>query len=370
MPKVSVVAPVYNCESYLREFVDSVLNQRFRDFELILVDDGSADLSGKIIDEYAARDDRIVVVRQENGGQSAARNAGLDVASGELAYIADSDDVLDPALLETVIPRFDAGYELITFGFKTFPNEDFLDYQHKETPREEREFVLNSDEERYAFLTGPFRLRAIRWEPWNRVFRRDVIERWRVRFPSNRVAYPEDMFFNYCYIAHISKILSIPDVLHSYRRRAGSVSKKRGETLMIRSSHILVEELRRHYESSEDCRYLSDRFPNFYYLLHKGALRRLRRYQWKNGLTFDQAVEILKEEIDDYPDFLQKMTEAFHLPTVKESYRKDRDPLLQFADRLYARELLDAPDSSSAKATRRILLGLLRVVSQLGHGAL
>ncbi len=136
MPKVSVVAPVYNCESYLREFDDSVLNQRFRDFELILVDDGSADLSGKIIDEYAARDDRIVVVRQENGGQSAARNAGLDVASGELAYIADSDDVLDPALLETVIPRFVAGSELITFGFKTFPNEDLLDFQHKETPRE------------------------------------------------------------------------------------------------------------------------------------------------------------------------------------------------------------------------------------------
>ena len=343
MPKVSVVAPVYNGENYLREFVDSVLNQRFRDFELILVDDGSADRSGKIIDEYAARDNRIVVVRQEeNGGQSAARNAGLDVASGELAYIVDSDDILGPALLETVVPRFDDGYELVTFGFKTFPDGDFLDFQHKEAPREEREIVLNSDEERYAFLTGPFRLRAIRWEPWNRIFRRDVIERWRVRFPANRVAYPEDMFFNYCYIAHISKILSIPNVLHSYRRRAGSVSKKRGETLMIRSSHVLVEELRRHYESSEDCRYLFDRFPNFYYLLHKGALRRLRRYQWKNGLTLEQAVEILKEEIDDYPDFIQKMTEAFYLPAVVESYEKDYDPLLQSTDRRYAQELLNA----------------------------
>ena len=269
MPKVGVVAPVYNCESYLREFIDSVLNQSFKDFELILVDDGCTDGGGKTIDEYAARDARVVAIHQKNGGQSAARNAGLDVASGELAYIADSDDILAPSLLETVVPRFDEGYELVTFGFKTIPNEEFLDLQHREAPREEREFILNSDEERYAFLTGPFRLRAICWEPWNRVFRRDVVERWRVRFSSNRVTCPEDMFFNYCYIAHISKILSIPDVLHSYRRRVGSVSKKRGETLMIRSSHVLVEELRRHYESSEDCRYLFDRFPNFYYLLHK-----------------------------------------------------------------------------------------------------
>ena len=91
MPKVGVVAPVYNCESYLREFIDSVLNQSFRDFELILVDDGCTDGGGKTIDEYAARDARVVAIHQKNGGQSAARNAGLDVASGELAYIADSE---------------------------------------------------------------------------------------------------------------------------------------------------------------------------------------------------------------------------------------------------------------------------------------
>lgn len=81
MPKIGVVAPVYNCESYLREFIDSVLNQNFKDFELILVDDGCTDGGGKTIDEYAARDARVVAIHQKNGEQSAARNAGLDVAT-------------------------------------------------------------------------------------------------------------------------------------------------------------------------------------------------------------------------------------------------------------------------------------------------
>ena len=364
MPKVSVIAPVYNSAAYLREMIESVLNQTFQDFELILVNDGSSDGSGEIVDEYAARDARIVAIHQENGGQSAARNAGLDVASGDYVYIADSDDVLEPTLLAKTTPILDEGYELAVFGFKTFPKEDFLDAAHKETPKTEREIVLTTEEERFAFLTGSFRRRAIRWEPWNRVFRRDVIERWRVRFPANRVTYPEDMYFNYCYIAHISKILAIPDALYSYRKGlVNSVSESRVRTLMIRSSHFLVEELRRYYETCEDCRYLSERFAAFYFLLHKAALRRLRRYQWKHGLTLEQAVEILKEEIDDYPDFIRKMADAFELPVVKESYGKDRDLLLQFADRLYAAELLDARGSVLAKTWRRIMLKILRRVA-------
>ena len=363
MPKVSVISPVYNSAAYLPEMIESVLNQTFQDFELILVDDGSADESGRILDEYAARDRRIVAIHRENGGQSSARNAGLEVATGAYAYLPDSDDVLEPNLLETVVPRLDDGYELVAFGFKTFPDESFLDFQHREAPREEKEFILNSDVERFEFLLTTFRRRTIRWEPWNRVFRRDIIENRRVRFPENRETYPEDMFFNYCYIAHISKILSLPDVLYSYRRGLdNSVSANRSRTLMIRSSHLLAEELRRHFESSPDCRYLSERFSSFYYLLHKGALRRLRRSQWKQNLTLEQAVELLKGEIDDYPDFIREMSDAFELPLVKESYKKDRDPLLQFVDRLYAAALLDAPCSSLIKTLRKLTLKALRRV--------
>ncbi len=91
----SVIVPVYNVEKYLDECVMSILNQSFSDFELILVDDGSKDSSGKICDDYAEKDARVKVIHKENGGQSTARNKGVDVACGEYAIFLDSDDFID-----------------------------------------------------------------------------------------------------------------------------------------------------------------------------------------------------------------------------------------------------------------------------------
>ena len=121
MPKVSVIVPVYQCEDYLCACIDSVLAQRFRDFELILVDDGSPDGCGKIIDGYAGRDSRIVAVHQKNGGPSSARNTGLSRAKGEYVYFLDSDDMMDPELLETAVPCMDSGWDMTVFGFRTEP---------------------------------------------------------------------------------------------------------------------------------------------------------------------------------------------------------------------------------------------------------
>lgn len=90
----SVIVPIYNSEKYLNECVESVLNQSFGDFELILVDDGSKDSSGKICDEYAEKDSRVKVIHKENGGQSTARNRGVEFATGEYAVFLDSDDFI------------------------------------------------------------------------------------------------------------------------------------------------------------------------------------------------------------------------------------------------------------------------------------
>ena len=98
-PAISVIVPVYNVELYLHECIDSILSQTFTDFELILVDDGSPDNCGAICDEYAAKDSRIVVIHQENGGLSAARNAGMDIAQGEYIAFVDSDDYIAPEFL-------------------------------------------------------------------------------------------------------------------------------------------------------------------------------------------------------------------------------------------------------------------------------
>ena len=100
VPKVSVIVPVYNSEKYLPETIDSILNQKFADFELILIDDGSKDSSGVICDSYAAKDSRVRVIHKENGGICSARNAGLKIARGEYLAFCDNDDKYLPNLLE------------------------------------------------------------------------------------------------------------------------------------------------------------------------------------------------------------------------------------------------------------------------------
>ena len=91
---LSVIIPVYNVEKYLHQCIDSVLRQTYNDYEVILVDDGTPDNSGKICDEYAKKDIRITVIHKTNGGISSARNAGLDIATGDYIMFVDSDDYL------------------------------------------------------------------------------------------------------------------------------------------------------------------------------------------------------------------------------------------------------------------------------------
>ena len=113
---VSVIVPVYNVEKYLCQCLDSVLNQTYTDFEMILIDDGSTDASGKICDDYAQKDSRITVIHKENGGQSIARNMGIDAARGEYIYFLDSDDYIrEDALEKLVFTANETGADIVFF---------------------------------------------------------------------------------------------------------------------------------------------------------------------------------------------------------------------------------------------------------------
>lgn len=107
MPRLSVIVPVYKVEKYIYKCVDSILNQTFTDFELILVDDGSPDKCGEICDEYAKKDARVRVIHKENGGQSSARNRGLDIAKGEIIGFVDSDDDIEVNMYKNLIDFMD-----------------------------------------------------------------------------------------------------------------------------------------------------------------------------------------------------------------------------------------------------------------------
>lgn len=97
---ISVIVPVYNVEKYIRECLDSIVNQTYKNLQIILVDDGSTDNSGKICDEFAKKDSRITVVHQENQGAGVAKNTGLELIEGEYFSIIDSDDYIDLSMYE------------------------------------------------------------------------------------------------------------------------------------------------------------------------------------------------------------------------------------------------------------------------------
>lgn len=135
-PKLSIIIPVYNVENYLRECLDSILNQSFQDFELILVDDGSTDSSSVICDEYARQDSRITVFHQENKGLAAARNVGLDYIKERDGYVmfVDSDDSLAPGTLEKNMALIEklGDRAMLFFPYEEFGQGETRKYQPAE----------------------------------------------------------------------------------------------------------------------------------------------------------------------------------------------------------------------------------------------
>lgn len=123
--KFSVILPVYKVEKYLHECVDSVLNQSYNDFEVILVDDGSPDACPQICDEYAAKDNRIHVIHQKNAGIACARNAGIAAAKGDYVICIDSDDYLiDNNVLSSIAEKTENNSDVVMFGYKKFFESD------------------------------------------------------------------------------------------------------------------------------------------------------------------------------------------------------------------------------------------------------
>lgn len=123
---ISVIVPVYNTEQYLPRCIESILSQSFTDFELLLIDDGSTDGSGKICDAYAEKDNRIRVFHKENGGVSSARNMGLDEAKGEWVYFVDSDDELLHDGLQVLFDNTNKEVDVVLAGFEEVSEEGVI----------------------------------------------------------------------------------------------------------------------------------------------------------------------------------------------------------------------------------------------------
>lgn len=208
MPVISVIVPVYRVEKYIRRCVDSILAQSFRDYELILVDDGSPDYSGVICNEYATRDPRIRVIHKENGGLSSARNAGIDAASGEYLFFMDSDDVIHPDTLGILYECIDkTGAEISVGEFTRFSKEDSITF----LPWDEKYTVLTNLEALNAFFDGRESLHSL-VSACCKLIHRIMFDG--IRFPVGRLF--EDEFTTYKLYYHATKIVFCGATLYYY----------------------------------------------------------------------------------------------------------------------------------------------------------
>ncbi len=243
---ISVVVPVYKAEPYLYDCIRSILRQSYRDYELILVDDGSPDRSGEICDSFAEQDRRVTVIHQENGGVSRARNAGIEAARGEWICFIDADDL--------VLKHFLAAFESDNQGGVDLVIQGMLDLDAKRI-KVSRSFSDSPPLSGRGFLTHEILNFC---GPMCKLFRTSIIKNHDIRFPVG-LPYGEDSIFYYVYLNMCSGIRTCSARKYIYRRdNANSASHKVHDPSLIMD---YLEESLRHLHSLYESRGLVSPYP-------------------------------------------------------------------------------------------------------------
>lgn len=202
--KLSVIIPIFNVEKYLPKCLESVINQTFKNMEIILIDDGATDDSGKICDQYGKCDKRIKVIHKKNEGTSCARNVGIDIATGKYISFLDSDDWIEPEMYETLIRLLEENnIEMACCGFKRI-------YENRSIVYGNTGIIKFYDIE--TAINSLIKEEGIRFELWNKVFYRDIIGD--IRFKNNQVF--EEVYFDRKILMRIKNVVYIDKPMHNY----------------------------------------------------------------------------------------------------------------------------------------------------------
>lgn len=285
MIRLSVIVPVYNVALYLRDCVDSLLAQRFVDFEILLVDDGSTDGSGSICDDLAVKDPRVVVLHQENGGVCSARNRGIDNARGEFIVFVDADDLVTEEYLEHLM---ESDADMVITGLQMFGAK-----HSKVMPASRDDFGIKDLGIRWNkppvinFLLYCF--------PFAKRYRLRLIREWGIRFDES-LFFSEDLHFNLRYYCYADSFAEMPNAEYWYR----TMDITREEKFKMGAADLIY-----HHDSLEGC------FNRLYERIGTGALslvrdnlnlrliRKLYSYLMQEGITqtvFVQNVKLFRNK--------------------------------------------------------------------------
>lgn len=216
---ISIIIPIYNAERFLTQCLDSVLAQTMRDWELLAVNDGSADRSLAILEDYATRDPRVHIINKQNAGVSAARNTGLAAAKGDYVYFADADDELLPTALELLVKTMEKEEAtLVRADFEAIGGEGQKLFENKKQVLRRRHALQVMD-------GGAFARKVVmgEWFLWTCLFRRDIIEQHRLRFLEG-VRLMEDAAFIADYLCSSPRCVYRCATVYRYRKYDGGAT--------------------------------------------------------------------------------------------------------------------------------------------------
>jgi len=217
MAEVTIVVPVYNVEKFLRRCIDSILNQTFQDFQLVLVNDGSTDQSGQICDEYEKVSDKITVIHKENGGLSSARNAGIEVAQTPYIGFVDSDDFIEAKMYQVL-------HEALKVHNADIASVDYLEVAENQSIPEK----VNADHISYDVYKEKetvhqlFKNHKIHRCAWNKLYKLELFKE--VRYPHGKIF--EDTFTTYKLYALANKVVATDYKGYFYMQNDASITRR------------------------------------------------------------------------------------------------------------------------------------------------
>lgn len=294
-PKISIIVPIYNVEKYIKRCIDSLVNQTFKDIEIILVDDESPDNCFHICEEYSARDPRIKVIHKKNGGLGFARNSGLDVAIGEYIAFVDSDDYVDLNMYEKLyetaqenaLDTLYCGYNNVDNNFKAESISEVSSLQ-----------ILDSTDEINGVLMDMIASepssrieRKYRMSVWHGIYSNELITKNKIRFCSEREFISEDIIFHIDYLTVTSRIAFIPNPFYYYCDNESSLTKTFRKDRL--KKHIILYEgiLFRMIELGYDKSLYQDRVIRFFI----GYVRFDLRGICNSDISFLEKKRLIKE---------------------------------------------------------------------------
>lgn len=312
MAKISVIIPIYNAEVYLEKCLESIKNQSFTEYEVLLIDDGSTDKSGEICDSFAAEDSRFHVIRKSNGGVSSARNTGIDQAKGEWLCFVDSDDTVEKDYLLHLYQG--AGLQkdiLIIHGFKTILPKGQFRVRTFGTHLYTTSDMYKLFEDLYTNRSG---------HPFAKLYNTQIVRQNQIRF-IEQIHYAEDVMFMLTYMCHIHAIQTLDGYNYNYyiRNNPNSLSQRifsfESEYICYETYIDRINKLKIRFNMSEES------LVKVYNVISESLVRRSigSMYQSQTHKPKAERIEILKSLTTEQIDFITayyKECSWFHKVTV------------------------------------------------------